>query len=101
MFPVSSSLPTPPTGYVVDIEANILDKGYTAQTQLVYSYTSNAAAVRVFRQGEDHRYIFSYKTDEIFTISGENAGLSLIKAFMISIWLRQKSASPHATVKYT
>ena len=72
----ATPLTSQPNGFVVEVEANIIDKGYTAQAKFVYSYSNNAAAVTVFSQGADHRYIFSYYTDEIFTISGKTGKIT-------------------------
>lgn len=71
VFLAPGSLPPLPDSYQVEVEANIIDKGYTAQATIYYSYSSNAATVVLFSQGTDKRYIFSYNTDEIFTVSGQ------------------------------
>ena len=66
------SLPTLPRNYQTEIEVNIVDKGYTLQTSVYRDFDGNRAAVKVFSQGSDSKYIYSYNTDEIFKISGNN-----------------------------
>ena len=54
------------------MEANIIDKGYTLDAKIYYDYLGNRAAVTLAHKDSYEswtKYIYSYKTGEIFTIT--------------------------------
>ena len=66
------SFPDVPDNYQVEVEANIIDKGYTVDAKIFYDYIGNQAAIST--NGKDSfsdwsKYIYSYATNEVFKIS--------------------------------
>ena len=54
--------------YQATVEVNILDKGYSYVLDEFLDYEGNRALMRVYKAGFKSSYIFSYDTDEIFSI---------------------------------
>ena len=93
---LSGTTPLPfPSGtdnYQVEVEANIIDKGYTLDGKIYYDYLGNRAAVNLAHRDSYEswtKYIYSYKTDEIFTIT---SGIGMCSHFL-SLFFLVHSAS--------
>ena len=57
-------------------------------------FEGNRAAVKIFDKGSDRKYIYSYATNEIFKMSGEQDSFNLyhsLDKFMIFSYFTQKT----------
>ncbi|RUS88567.1 hypothetical protein EGW08_003667 [Elysia chlorotica] len=64
--------------YQATVEVNILDKNYSYVIDEFLDYEGNRALMRVQKRGLQSSYIFSYDTDELFTISDNMCSVSNI-----------------------
>ncbi|GFR97586.1 EF-hand domain-containing protein D1 [Elysia marginata] len=80
----SGNVPHMPTvtkdsdSYQATVEVNILDKGYSYVVDEFLDYEGNRALMRVYKSGFKSSYIFSYDTDEVFSISNNLCKVSNI-----------------------
>ena len=57
--------------YQATVEVNILDKNYSFVIDEFLDYEGNRALLRVYKRGVQSSSIFSYDTDEVFSITSK------------------------------